>query len=147
MSKVAIVIIVLLLGVGVIVLARPNKADDASTNNTQSSAPASDDNNNADTSDSADNDQGSVQTVIYDQNGFSPEMLTSKAGEKITFENKSSEEIQVSSDPHPEHTENPELNVGTIEPGASKSVTLTTKGSFGVHNHFSPDKKTKVVVQ
>ncbi len=96
---------------------------------------------------SEDGDFGSVQTVTYNDVGFSPEKLTSKSGEKMIIENKSSKTIQVQSDPHPAHDENDELNIGAIAPGESKSVILTTKGTFGFHNHVSPDNKASVVVQ
>lgn len=137
---------VVILAVGFVLL-RPDDKDNNNNQTTPDTTNQQTTNEPEAANNQADNDSGSVQTVIYDQNGFSPEMLTSKVGEKMNIENKSSSTIEVNSDPHPSHTENPELNVGAIEPGATKSVTLTTTGTFGFHNHLQPDEKARVVVQ
>ena len=86
-------------------------------------------------------------TIVYNDNGFSPAQTTVNAGQTITFTNQSSEQIQVDSDPHPVHTDDPQLNVGVIGAGQSKTVTVTTKGSFGIHNHLEPTVKAHVTIQ
>jgi plastocyanin len=79
--------------------------------------------------------------------GFSPAVITVKSGGSLTFKNSSNATIQVDSNPHPEHTDNPELNVGVISPGGSKSVTLTRTGTWTIHNHLDPSHQATVVVQ
>ncbi len=98
------------------------------------------------------NATGSPQTnatvsVVYNDSGFSPAQTKVNAGQSITFTNRSSEQIQVDSDPHPIHTDDPELNVGVIAAGQSKTVTLTKKGDFGFHNHLNPSMKARVTIQ
>jgi plastocyanin len=85
--------------------------------------------------------------IIYDNNGFNPSSATIKSGQVVTFQNKSSSTIQPSSDPHPQHTDNPELNVGMVAAGQSKSITPTKTGSFGMHDHFKPGNTFTITVQ
>jgi plastocyanin len=88
-----------------------------------------------------------ADTVDYTTSGFSPSTITVKSGGAVTFKNSSGATIQVDSDPHPEHTDNTELNVGQIAPGGSKTVTLTRVGSWGIHNHLDSIHRATVVVQ
>ena len=57
----------------------------------------------------------------------------------------------MNSDPHPEHTQCPALNVGVLTAGQSRtSQNLTTARSCGMHDHSDPDNaawKTTIVVQ
>lgn len=84
-------------------------------------------------------------TVVYCEGQFTP--LTVTAGTAVTFTNASDHEVQPMSNKHPEHADNPELNVGTLAPGASKTVTLTKKGDWEIHDHLAPDSKTHIVVE
>ncbi len=86
-------------------------------------------------------------TVHYTSNGFSPASVTVKSGESITFVNDTNSTIQVDSNPHPVHTDDPDLNVGAIAPGQSKSATLNKTGTFGIHNHLSPSVMGSVTIQ
>lgn len=86
-------------------------------------------------------------TVSYDGSTFTPTQNTVTSGGAITFINKSSREVDVDSDPHPVHTSDTELNVGPIAPGQSKTVTVTKKGNFGIHNHLNPNQTARVTVQ
>ncbi len=160
MNKIIMVVVVafVIIGGGILVLSGSDNNDASlDTNSRDSSSQAEKNQQPSDQQQVEDdttteeeqetNDFGSVQTVIYDENGFSPEMLTSKAGEKMIIENKSSSTIQVQSNPHPSHGGNNELNVGAIAAGEGKSVTLNTKGTFGFHDHLNPDNTANVVVQ
>lgn len=55
--------------------------------------------------------------------------------------------MQFDSDPHPAHTTNPELNVGSVPPGEQMSFVVDTKGTFGYHNHLNPAQKGTIVVE
>jgi plastocyanin len=83
----------------------------------------------------------------YGTSGFAPAVITVKSGGSITFKNSSNTDIQVDSNPHPVHTDNPELNIGVISPGGSKSATLTRTGTWTIHNHLDPSRQATVVVQ
>lgn len=115
--------------------------NDVSENNTSSSQ------QNPTTQPADDTDKGSVQTITYINGGFSPEKLTSKSGENVVIENKSSTTIQLNSNEHPLHTKNPELNVGVVQPGEKKTFVLRTLGTFGFHNHLNPSTTGEIVVQ
>ena len=90
---------------------------------------------------------GSTAVITYTDDGFSPGTVTVKAGSKFTIRNNSSHVLQFDSNPHPAHTDNPELNIGTIAPGKSVAVTLTKTGSFGYHNHLNSSDTGIIIVQ
>jgi len=56
-------------------------------------------------------------TISYNAYGFSPYQTTVRSGQAVTFRNNSSRNIQVYSNPAPAHTDDPDLNIGTIAPG------------------------------
>ena len=85
-------------------------------------------------------------TITYNGSSFSPATLTVKSGSNVTIKNDSDEPLQVQSDPHPVHTDNPELNVGVVSPGQSKTFTVTAKGTWGYHNHLDSAEAGTIVV-
>lgn len=90
-------------------------------------------------------------TVTFSDNGVSESTVTIKSGESITWVNSGSKAVDVASAPHPIHTNNSELTNGqfvlSLAPGASSTVTLTKKGTWGFHDHLNPSVGGKVVVQ
>jgi hypothetical protein len=47
--------------------------------------------------------------------------------------------IEMSSNPHPAHTDCPALNFGSLQPGQSRtSSPLTSARTCGMHDHISP---------
>lgn len=86
-------------------------------------------------------------TINFTSDGFSPKILTVKSGDTIAITNNSGETVQFDSNPHPLHTDNPELNVGTIPPGETMRVKLTAKGTWGYHNHLNVTQSGTIVVQ
>lgn len=91
--------------------------------------------------------QPASATIVYDSNGFSPTTITVKSGETVAVKNSSSSEIQLESGPHPEHTDNPELNLGTVKPGETKAIVVTKTGSFSAHNHLEDAYRVAIIVQ
>lgn len=89
----------------------------------------------------------SAATITYTNSGFSPSKVTVKSGDQITIKNDSSQALEFSSDPHPVHTDNPELNQDVLEPGQSRSFTVTTKGTWGYHDHLNEANSGSVVVE
>jgi plastocyanin len=123
----------LLLIVAVIALNTPNRqAADTTVDTTSTSqqTPAS-----SDTEPTNDEEQAVAATITYTDSGFEPSSLTVKSGDAIRVENKSSRSLSFNSDDHPSHTEQGELNVGNVSPGSSRVFTVTTKGTWGFHNH------------
>ncbi len=80
-------------------------------------------------------------------NGFSPNSLTVKAGEIVTWQNDDSANHTVNSAPHPTHTAYPPLNLGVIKPGDKKSLTFDKAGTYKYHDHLNPSLTGSVTVQ
>ena len=72
----------------------------------------------------------------------SPKSVTVPRGSQVQFVNNSPLAHQMVSDPHPEHTDCPELNqVGFLAPGQSRvSGNLNTARTCGFHDHDLPSQ-------
>jgi hypothetical protein len=70
----------------------------------------------------------------------SSQRIEAPAGSRVLFVNDNTRPHDMNSDPHPEHTDCPELNnVGFINPGQTKETAiLTTVRSCGFHDHNQP---------
>lgn len=86
-------------------------------------------------------------TITFTDDGFSPAVTTVKAGDTVQVVNKSNQELDFDSDPHPTHTDEPELNIGSIEPGKSGTFTVTQRGHWGFHDHLNPSLHGNLVVE
>lgn len=89
----------------------------------------------------------SVATITFNGNGFAPATTAVTSGQAVTFTNASDRPVQVDSDPHPAHTDNADLNVGTIAAGASRVVVLSKKGSYVFHNHLDASERGTITIQ
>ena len=86
-------------------------------------------------------------TVDITDGGFAPQVVTINAGDTITWVNNSSDEAIPSSDPHPVHTDYPELTASPINISSSYTTPLLTKvGTWGYHNHNNPSVTGTVVI-
>jgi plastocyanin len=83
----------------------------------------------------------SANTLVIQNNTICPAALTVARGTQITILNSDSRTHEMDSDPHPEHTDCPELNqIGFLNPGQSRqSGNLNTARKCGMHDHASPD--------
>jgi plastocyanin len=88
-----------------------------------------------------------THAVQYTASGFTPQTVSIRVGDTVTFSNSGSEILEFSSDPHPFHTSYPSLNLGIINPGTSKSFTFTEVGTFGFHNHVRSLHTGAITVQ
>ena len=86
-------------------------------------------------------------TITYTDNGFSPDSLRVASGTEVTIKNNSAGDLQFSSDVHPEHTENAELNTATVGPGENITITPTDKGTWGYHDHLHSDRIGTIIVE
>ena len=76
--------------------------------------------------------------------GVSPKELTVPPGTRVQFLNNDTQNHDMESDPHPDHTDCPELTqVGFLSPGQTKeSGNLNTVRTCGFHDHnLFPDPK------
>jgi hypothetical protein len=80
-------------------------------------------------------------TLVIQNNTICPQTLTVTRGSQVTVLNSDSRAHEMDSDPHPEHTDCPELNqIGRLEPAQShQSGNLNTARKCGMHDHTSPD--------
>ena len=97
------------------------------------------------------NDGTIAATLTISASGISPKSVTVPVGSRVTIVNNDSRTHDMNSDPHPEHTDCPALNVGSLTGGQSRtSHNLTTARNCGMHDHNDPDNaawKATVVVQ
>lgn len=79
-------------------------------------------------------------TITIGSNGaVSPTTLTVPAGSRVTFVNNHNRQHDMSSDPHPDHTDCPEVTVGNLQPGQSRQTqNLNTARTCGFHDHNEP---------
>lgn len=91
--------------------------------------------------------QVSQGVVSLTANGFSPKILTVKAGTKVTWTNQSGSGANVSSDPHPAHTAYQPLNLGSFQNGGTLSLVFDKPGAYGYHNHLAPAQTGTIIVQ
>ncbi len=89
----------------------------------------------------------SENTITYTDNGFEPATVTVKAGTTIRVKNNSSKSLQFSSDDHPTHTKDKELNKSVLAPGKSETFSVSSVGTNGFHNHLNPDHIGTLIVE
>jgi plastocyanin len=76
-------------------------------------------------------------TVTIANNAVSPKNITVTRGSQVTFLNNDNQPHDVESDPHPVHTDCPEINeVGFLSPGQSRRTgPLNIARTCGYHDH------------
>jgi len=95
----------------------------------------------------------SQPTLTIDAAGvLGPKELVVPPGTRVLVTNRSTRARQVSSDPHPDHTDCPEINqVGFLAPGATKETgNLNIVRTCGIHDHDDPsnaDMRARVVIR
>jgi plastocyanin len=78
-------------------------------------------------------------TITITSAGVSPKDVTVRQGGRVTFANNDNQPHDMNSDPHPEHTACPALNVGFIAAGQMRaSQNLTTVRTCTYHDHNQP---------
>jgi plastocyanin len=83
---------------------------------------------------------GQPVTFVITAAGVSPKSVTVSPGAQITFVNQDRVSHLMFSDPHPEHTDCPEINqVGFLSSGQSRDTgNLNTVRTCGFHDHDMP---------
>ncbi len=78
-------------------------------------------------------------TITIGANGaVSPASVTINSGESVMFVNSHNQAHQMSSDPHPAHSDCPAINAtNSLDPGQSRATNaLTTSRTCGFHDHL-----------
>ena len=80
---------------------------------------------------------GSTPTITITSAGVSPRSVTIAVGGRVNFVNNDSRPHDMSSNPHPEHTDCPAMNqAGFLQPGQSRETgNFTTARTCGFHDH------------
>jgi plastocyanin len=91
-------------------------------------------------------------TITIANGGVSPSQVTIAAGQSVRFVNNDGRSHDMSSDPHPTHTNCPSLaNVGVLANGQTRdSFGFAAAGSCGFHDHNDPDSnalKGRITIQ
>ena len=76
-------------------------------------------------------------TITIANNAVSPKTLTVARGSRVTFVNSDTQSHDMQSDPHPTHTDCPEINqVGFLNAGQNRQTgVLNTARTCGYHDH------------
>ncbi len=87
---------------------------------------------------------GSTATVTIANNAVSPQNVTISRGSRVTFVNNDTRAHDIESDPHPTHTDCPEINqIGFLSPGQThQTAVLTTVRVCGYHDHEQSDTRS-----
>ena len=92
-------------------------------------------------------------TITIGSNGVvNPASVTIAPGGRVTFVNNHTRAHDMSSDPHPEHNECPEINqAGFLSPTQSRTTgNLNTVRTCGFHDHGEPsnrDLQGRIIIQ
>jgi plastocyanin len=78
-----------------------------------------------------------TNTITITSSGVSPKSVQIAVGSRVLFINNDSRSHNMQSDPHPEHTDCPELEtVGFLSPGQShETKNFVTARTCGFHDH------------
>jgi hypothetical protein len=95
---------------------------------------------------------GSPNTLVIMNNAICPQTIRVALGSQLTIVNQDSRTHEMTSDPHPEHTQCPELNqIGFLSTGGQRaSGNLNTARTCGMHDHSDPDRaslKATITIQ
>ncbi len=85
--------------------------------------------------------QPPAATITISGGTVSPKSVTVPRGSQVQFVNNDNRSHQMTSNPHPEHTDCPELNqVGFLNAGQSRQTgNLNTARTCGFHDHDAPN--------
>jgi plastocyanin len=80
-------------------------------------------------------------TIVIQNNQVCPQRITVTRGSQVTMINNDTRNHTMDSDPHPEHTQCPELNqIDFLNSGQQRSSgNLNTVRTCGFHDHSAPD--------
>jgi hypothetical protein len=93
-----------------------------------------------------------ANTLVIMNGTICPQTITVARGSQLTIQNLDPSVHDMNSDPHPEHTDCPELNqIGNLQTNQSRiSGNLNTARRCGMHDHINPDRaslKATITIQ
>src|SRR5215469_2606401 len=87
-------------------------------------------------------DATSTNTITISNNVVTPKNIKVARGSQVTFVNNDNQPHMINSDPHPDHTDCPEINqVGFLNPGESRQTgnMISNRSVCGFHDHNLPN--------
>ncbi len=135
-----IIVIVALAGVGTWWFLTSQSPEESTTSESQTSTTSE----TQEPAPVANNSAGIM--ILFTNDGFDKQNYSVAKGKTVTVENDSTLVLQFSSDEHPTHTNNPELNMEAIQPGQQRTFTPERTGEWGIHDHEHPEFTTKLTV-
>lgn len=82
-------------------------------------------------------------TITITAAGVAPRELVVARGSRVTFVNDDGVPHDMNSDPHPQHTSCPDVNVGFVASGrSSQTEVLNIARTCGYHDHNQPSNTT-----
>jgi plastocyanin len=80
-------------------------------------------------------------TITIANGTVSPQEVTINVGQSVMFRNNDGRPRDMTSDPHPTHTNCPAINaVGVLQPGQERATHgFGAAGTCGYHDHIDPD--------
>lgn len=91
--------------------------------------------------------QANAVVIVFNNDGFAQRSYTVKKGQTVTVKNDSTMSLQFSSDDHPAHRDNTELNMTTLAAGQSGVFTPNKIGTWGFHDHINSQFTGTLVVE
>lgn len=80
-----------------------------------------------------------THTIVFSQEGFTPQDITIKKGDTVIFRNESGNQMWPASNLHPSHGIYPEFDPKkSIENGVSWQFKFNKEGKWKYHDHLSP---------
>lgn len=90
---------------------------------------------------------GQTFTMNYTNNGFQPSFIAIRVGDIVKFRNDADTALWVASNPHPTHSEYPELDMhASMSKGGEFSFKFDRTGTWGFHNHLRTSHQAVVSV-
>ena len=86
----------------------------------------------------------STTTITITASGVNPKNIQVTLGARVRFINNDTRSHDMSSNPHPDHTDCPEINlVGFLQPGQQRETgNLVTVRTCGFHDHDNPSNQS-----
>ena len=85
----------------------------------------------------------SAVTITITAAGANPKTVQVTLGQRVRFINNDTKDRNMGSDPHPDHTDCPPLNVGILKPGEQRETgNLVIVQTCGFHDHDDPTNQT-----
>lgn len=145
-SWVAILVLLLVVtGLGATGYALLNKSDKEPTTNTTTSV--NQDTATPDVDGATEQAEAGLPTIVFTDDGFTQSEYRFAEGTAIRVKNQSSMGMQFSSDDHPSHLDDPELNMALLEAGESGTITPPGKGTYGFHDHINDQYTGTLIIE